>query len=29
MTVAHAANPSLNGKDLGDLKDKDGVYMVR
>ena len=29
MTIAHAAKPALNGKDLGGLKDKNGVYMIR
>ncbi|MCJ2165741.1 MULTISPECIES: methyl-accepting chemotaxis protein [unclassified Pseudodesulfovibrio] len=29
MTVAHAAKPSLNGKDLGTLKDSNGIYMIR
>jgi len=29
MTIAHAANPSLNGKDLGELKDKNGIFMIR
>lgn len=29
MTIAHAAKPSLHGKDLGSLKDKNGVHMIR
>jgi methyl-accepting chemotaxis protein len=28
-SVAHAVNPALHGKDLGDLKGADGVYSVR
>lgn len=28
-TIAHAADPSLHGKDLGDMKDQNGVYMIR
>ncbi|QJB57155.1 methyl-accepting chemotaxis protein [Pseudodesulfovibrio sp. zrk46] len=28
-TIAHAAKPSLHGKDLGSLKDKNGVFMIR
>lgn len=29
LTIAHAAKPSLHGKDLSGLKDKNGVYMIR
>lgn len=29
VTIAHAAKPSLHGKDLGKLKDKNGVFMIR
>lgn len=29
LTIAHAAKPSLHGKDLDSLKDKNGVHMIR
>jgi len=29
ITIAHAAKPSLHGKDLDSLKDKNGVHMIR